>query len=109
MCVENKNVIDIVGIDKDGSVVLTISDHLEWDAENDHLLILQNKINGYLGAIESGELYETYPKAKDRKIMIEIVALHSPNKEGLIFLQRVKDVLEAAGYRLHFKQENLQN
>ena len=109
MSVENKKVIDVVSIDKDGSVVLTISDHLEWDEDNEHLLVLQDKINAYLGAIESGELYGTYPKAKDRKIVIEIVALHSPNKEGLIFLQQVKDILEPAGYKFYFKQENLQN
>lgn len=33
MSVDNKNVIDIVSIDKEGNANLTISDHLEWDKE----------------------------------------------------------------------------
>ena len=41
MSVENFKVIDVVGIDKNESVILTVSDHLEWDEENEHLLILQ--------------------------------------------------------------------
>ena len=61
MSVENKGIIDIASIDENGNVVLTISDHLEWDTENEHLLILQDKINSYLGVIESGALYAKYP------------------------------------------------
>ena len=44
MSVEILNVIDFVSSDKNGNVVLTISDHLEWDEENNHLLLLQDKI-----------------------------------------------------------------
>lgn len=44
MSIENLNVIDVVSIDKNENVVLTISDHLEWDEENNHLLLLQDKI-----------------------------------------------------------------
>lgn len=45
MAVDDKNVIDIVSMNPEGKAVLTISDHLEWDTENNHLLILQDKIN----------------------------------------------------------------
>ena len=47
MSVENKNIIDIISIDPNENVVFSISDHLEWDLENKHLLILQDKINYY--------------------------------------------------------------
>src|SRR5437867_5010001 len=79
MSVENLNVIDFVSIDKNENVVLTISDHLEWDINNEHLLILQNKINNYLASIENGSFYENYPKRKDRNIVISIAAKYSPN------------------------------
>ena len=58
MSVENFKVIDVASIDLNGNAVLTISDHLEWDEQNEHLLTLQNKINAYLGAIENGGLYK---------------------------------------------------
>ena len=52
---ENKSVIDIISLDKDDVEILTIADHLEWYKENEHLILLQDKINAYLTAIENGE------------------------------------------------------
>ena len=60
MSVSDKGVIDIVSINLNGNVVLTISDHLPWDMKMEHIFILQEKINSYLGAIETGELNEKY-------------------------------------------------
>ena len=106
MSVENLKVIDFVSVDLNGNVVLTISDHLEWDDDNEHLQPLQDKINHYLGAIENGSLYEKYPNAKNRNIVIEIIAKYQPNNDGKIFLQRVKETLEAAGYGFSFEVKN---
>ena len=102
MSVENLNVIDIVSIDKDGNAVLTISDHLEWDLNNEHLLILQKKINIYLGSLENGSLYESYPQAKGRDIAINIIAKYPPNKDGEIFIERAKETIESAKYKFSF-------
>lgn len=107
MSVENKEIIDIVSIDKEGNAILTIADHLPWDEENEHLLLLQDKINSYLGAIEDGQLYEAYPNAKNRNIIIRVVALNSPNKDGFLFLERVKGILTSAGYGFEFRQKSL--
>lgn len=52
MSVENSKVIDFIS-DKEDKIVLTISDHLEWDNDNEHIYLLQEKINAYLMAIES--------------------------------------------------------
>jgi hypothetical protein len=106
MSIEQKDVIDFVSIDPKGNAVLTISDHLPWDAENEHLLLLQDKINSYLGAIETGELYDAYPNGKNRNIIIRIVALESPNKDGLLFLERAKGILTSAGYGFEFVQKS---
>lgn len=41
MPVDNPNVIDFISEQDDDKVVLTISDHLEWDDEdNNHLYLL---------------------------------------------------------------------
>jgi len=84
--------------------VLTISDHLEWDDKNEHLVILQDKINAYLEAIESGSLCEEYPNAKDRQIVISIVSKYTPNKDGILFLEKTAGFLESAGYKLEFSK-----
>jgi hypothetical protein len=106
MSVEDKNSIDLISIDDNDNVVLTISDHLEWDDENEHLLILQDKINLYLDSIESGDLIKNYPKSRGKKKVIRIIALHQPNKDGLIFLQRVKNLLESYNYGFIFLQSD---
>ena|SRR5690606_10483941 len=105
MSVENKEVIDLISIDEQQKVILTISDHLEWDERNEHLLILQEKINSYLESIEGGDLYEKYPNARNRKIVIRIVSLYNPNEDGEFFLQRVKQILESAGYGFEFSRQ----
>ncbi len=102
MSVENLKIIDVVSIDKSENVVLGISDHLEWDENNEHLLLLQEKINLYLAAIENGSLYEQYPNAKNRNIEISITAKFSPSSDGKLFLKRVKETLSSAGYAFSF-------
>ena len=89
-----------------GSAILTITDHLEWDDDNERLLILQEKINSYLGAIETGELFTKYPKAEGKDIIIRVIALNEPNKEGYTFLDQVKSILNSAGYGFEFKHHS---
>lgn len=98
MPVDDLKVVDIVSIDLDGNVVLTISDHLEWDLKNEHILILQKKLNAYLSFIESGELYESYSNAKDRKIIIQLAIKYLPDETGRKFIQLVKEFLLGEGY-----------
>jgi|SRR5690606_7921674 len=104
MSVENSQVIDAVSINPQDVVVLTISDHLEWDAQNEHLIVLQNKINAYLEVIESGEIYESYPDAQDKSFQIGIAFKFSPNEAAIDFLEKVKEVLLQSGYELNYYQ-----
>lgn len=102
MSVENSQVIDAISINPQEVVVLTISDHLEWDDQNEHLIVLQNKINAYLEVIENGEIYESYPDAQDKSFQIGIAFKFSPNETAIEFLRRVKEVLSESGYELDY-------
>lgn len=82
MGVDDKNVIDIVSMNPEGKAVLTISDHLEWGTENDHLLILQDKINSYVDVLESGQIYEIYPELKSMDFVIQLVMKYLPDEDG---------------------------
>jgi len=105
MSVEEADVIDLIGVDKQkGHVVLTISDHLNWQSD-EHLLTLQEKLNAYLRFIESGELFEQYPDAKGLKPQITVVLKHVPSKKGLEFLNRVSERIENVG--IAFRYETL--
>lgn len=103
MPVDDLTSIDIVTVDATtGEVILVIADHLEWDEKNEHLLILQNKLNVYLDGIENGSLYEGYPDAANRSIVIRVMAKYEPNENGRIFLERAADTIKTAGYRMEF-------
>src|SRR6266540_2021756 len=64
MSISETDKIDVIGIDSaSGDVILTVSDHLDWEDVGTHLLQLQEKLNTYLAFIESGEMLESYPKS----------------------------------------------
>jgi hypothetical protein len=100
MSVEQSDVIDFIGTDRlTGDVVLTISDHLDWSDSTAHQLLLQTKLNRYLAFVESGEILETYPNAKNKAIVFKAVFKFPPDASGRTFLTRVKDAIESAGFR----------
>jgi hypothetical protein len=105
MTVEQSGVVDAIGTENDtGDIVLTITDHLEWDGDtNEHLLMLQEKLNTYLTFVESGEILETYPNAKGRDIVISIICKYPPNEPARDFLDRATAVIGGAGMKLQYE------
>lgn len=80
MSITETKVVDIIAVPEwePENVILVITDHLEWGdkaQQGEHLLLLQEKINSYVAFIESGELLESYPPAKDK---LPIMKLRSP-------------------------------
>lgn len=103
MSVDQTNVIDVVSKDQKGTIVLSISDHLDWDNTQQHLLVLQEKINTYLNFLDSGEIYEKYPDTKGHHIQIDIRFHYQPSIEALAFLAKAKPIVEKSGYSFHFE------
>jgi uncharacterized protein DUF6572 len=97
MSVDEINSIDIISVDQTGQVILTVSDHLEWLDNLKHQEILQAKLNAYLRFVESGEILESYPRAKGRRIAIRVVFKFTSDREALDFLARVRQVIDGAG------------
>jgi CRP-like cAMP-binding protein len=106
MSIEQTDVVDFISVNEaTDEVVLTISDHLEWESDTkEHLLLLQEKINSYLRFIESGELLESYPNANGRNAVIKIVSKYSLNEEAKEFIDQVKLIVSNAGMALRFEQ-----
>src|SRR4051812_6659321 len=92
-----------MGIDNaTNHLVLTISDHLPWDTDGKHLLLLQTKLNTHLAFIESGEIYKARPDGIGRQIDIAVVLKHEPGTAGRDLLARAQSTIEAAGHFFHF-------
>ncbi len=93
--------MDMLGIDREtGHVVLTISDHLDWSDSAGHQIILQKKLNRYLAFVESGEILEQYPNAKNRPVAFRVVFQVPPDDSGHAFIARARAVIESAGFTL---------
>ncbi|MGE5329368.1 MAG: DUF6572 domain-containing protein [Deltaproteobacteria bacterium] len=104
MSLEKINEVDAIGIDNQTeAVVLSIIDDLDWEEEKNHLILLQEKINVYLSFIESGEIFEVYPDAKDRNIEIKIFTGYEFPEIGIEFLNKALEIVEEAGFKLSWK------
>lgn len=102
MSIDQTGVVDAIGVDDTtGQVVLTISDHLEWD--NEHLLLLQEKLNAYLSFVEGGELLDSYPDSKGREVLINVVCKYPPSESAKGFLNQVGGIVEGAGMKFSWR------
>jgi hypothetical protein len=104
MTVEDIDKVDRIGIDrKTGDVHLLISDHLDWDQnEGEHLFVLQDKLNTYLGFVESGQLYAKYPRAVGKKIIFEVMGKFPLSEEASKFYRLAGKAIQDAGFSLQF-------
>lgn len=102
MSIEQLNKIDIISTSKSGKIQMTISDHLKWNDMETHLLVLQKKINAYLDYIESDQIYEDYPDAKNKELVICLTMKYEPNKESLPNLEKIKTSILESGIEFNW-------
>ena len=102
MSIDHSKIVDVISTSPDGKVKLTISDHHAW-AEPFHLKLLQDKLNSYLQFIECGQIFEDYPDANGKEIIISIMMKDEPNLPGMSFLQQAKEIITKAGFDLEWK------
>jgi len=87
--------------------VLTVSDHLPW-YDDSHLEVLQAKLNTYLAFIESGELLEVYPNARNRRVTISVICKFEPDARGRQFLLEAAATISTAGFEFAWSQLNVE-
>lgn len=71
MAITDLDKIDNISIGPDHRCYLTISDHLDWIDESEHLNYLQNKLNVYVSFIQSGQLNQEY---QNLELVIHVIA-----------------------------------
>lgn len=108
MSIEQTDVVDLIGTDsKTGEVWLALMDHLEWGEDDqfdkEHMFLLQEKINAYLRFIESGEIFQSYPSARGREIVIKVRRKYPLSDEAKAFCEMIKSYLLNAGHRIEFE------
>ena len=101
--VDEPNKVDQVSVTSDGAYVLTIQDHWDWEVDFDHVQVLEDKLNAYLGFIEGGQMEELYPASARLPLEIDIQFQFAPSELGLQFLDAAKKTIEEGGYKLTWK------
>lgn len=98
MSVLEKDKVDAIGISKDSNrIILMISDHLDWDKEYEHLILLQEKVNTYINFIESEQVKDVYPNIDISEYTIEIHFKYSITENCYKFLDVVNNQLNNLG------------
>jgi hypothetical protein len=97
MTVEQIDVVDGVGLSRDGSVVeLLISDHLGWNDPR-HIQALAGKVEAYANAALSGQLVQAYPLAEGKQACIRLVYEYAPDSSAKRFLTPLREQLATTG------------
>ena len=100
MAVDDPNCIDIIAT-RPGSneVRLVIADHLDWSDAAAHWALLQEKLNGYVGFIESGQFSQAAhrPLPATPEFCIEVRALYPAPPEFEAVFQQVAAVVAPLG------------
>lgn len=93
--IESGQVDGIAASDKK-TLVLLITDHLDWENEHNHLMLLQDKINSYIAFIESGQYrdMEQFKRLKIKKYIIEISFQYKPTENCTKFINNVNEQLK---------------
>ena len=104
MGLDNTRVIDIASIeDHTDFAVLRIVDSWSWDDHRAHLLALQEKINNYIEFVEGGQVLESYPNARGRQIVIEIIFRFSLPEMALRFLDVAERTVQESSILLRYQ------
>ncbi|ALX80664.1 DUF6572 domain-containing protein [Cronobacter malonaticus] len=109
MSIEDVNKIDLFTVTSEeiypAQAFLIITDHLEWPLNpNEHLFMLQEKINSYIAAVESGEVNTLFPESRGKDIVIKIYFQHRIPMECVDFLGKVSEVLSSTNIQLQYEE-----
>ena len=95
MSVDQSNKIDGLGKEKNGlGLYLMIADHLDWNDEYEHLLLLQEKINTYIEYITTEQYLSVYPDGNFDKYFIEIHSKYEITDKCKEFLDMISKQLD---------------
>lgn len=96
MSILEKDKVDGLATNNNGkTLMILLSDHLDWQDEENHLLKLQDKINAYIGFIESKQYKSIYPDKMLENIIIEIHFKYKVTNDCKNFINVVNEQIKS--------------
>lgn len=72
--IEKTDTIDGLAYEQDtSSLILLLTDGMDWSDMNRHLLLLQDKLNTYIWYIDSEQYKEKYPNVKSVELRVSFL------------------------------------
>ena len=100
--VDNKTIDAVALTDDKKGVVLLITDHIDWEEEYQHLLMLQEKINIYISFLEEKQYEDIYHEDDIAYGIIEIHFLYNITSNVEKFLQSVQNQIAELGIKIQY-------
>ncbi|MYN00829.1 hypothetical protein GTP41_01825 [Pseudoduganella sp. DS3] len=101
MGLDNCDIVDAVGTDiSTGKIVLSVLDSWDWTDESEHLKTLQAKLNAYFSFVDSRQIYEAYPNAEGKGLVVDIVTKFPIPESGMKLLEKAAVVASSVGLEL---------
>ena len=107
MAVTEKDVVDSVAYEDD-LLLLQLYDHLDFDGEfeNDHMMMLQDKLNTYIWYIDSKQYKGTYPGKEFNNYLIKIFFIYEPSALCRDFIIHVNKRLSNTKIKIEYIVES---
>ena len=100
--VDNKTIDGAALTDDKKGIVLLITDHVDWEEEYQHLLMLQEKINLYISFFEEKQYEDIYKGENIAHGIIEVHFLYSLTSNAEKFLQSVQEQVAKLGVKIQY-------
>lgn len=98
MSITDADSVDIIAETNDGEALLVITDHLDWENMNEHLTILQKKLNTYVFVLESGRIFEGREQLRGKKFILQIDCKYPPAPGAIDYINHVRPIVQSYGY-----------
>jgi hypothetical protein len=110
MGLADENVVDFAGEDEN-SIVLVIFDSFEWNSfdiedfidDDYHMELLTDKISACIEFYKGGQIYEQFPAAKYKPVIIRVMGLHELNERAQWFYEGSTKALAEVDMGLEFE------
>ena len=95
--VENPRVVDLIRPAADGGVELLMLERRPWGADPLQLAQLEEKLNAYLGYVQTGSLARDYPQYAGAAVRFRLECAHPPEGDAVRMLTAMRDFCAGDG------------
>ena len=95
--VHNPRVVDLIRPAPDGGVELLLLETRPWGSDPRQLAQLEEKLNAYLGYVQTGSLARDYPQYADAPVRFRLECARPPDGDAARMLTAIRDFCQGDG------------